>query len=219
MMLPMPCSIICGSTALQPYHAPSRSMAKQRRQSSSVISSGSRNTLTPAQLTSTSIRPCRSTASLAIACRSCGCETSALIATTSAPCPRQCSATFSTFSAWMSLMISLACWDAKVATMASPMPWAAPVSNTTLSLRRSPLGGSGTGGNDSGSAMVQDSCSKTRQKPDISRWPVKRRCGRKQVKAKTFQLENALRHRLRKGARGNVAASLHLFCFFECECM
>ncbi|MNO82854.1 hypothetical protein D3C76_741400 [compost metagenome] len=175
MMLPMPCSIICGNTALQPYQAPSRSMAKQRRQSSSVISSGSRNTLTPAQLTSTSIRPCSSTASLAIACRSCGCETSALIATTSAPLPRHCAATFSTFSPWISLMTSLACWDAKVATIASPMPWAAPVNSTTLFFRRSPFGGSGTGGSERGSAMDQDSCSKARRKPGIGGCPVKRR--------------------------------------------
>ena len=48
MMLPMPCSIMCGNTgAGSPYQAPSRSMAKQRRQSSSVICNGSRKHIDP----------------------------------------------------------------------------------------------------------------------------------------------------------------------------
>src|SRR5690349_5005872 len=42
---------------------------------------------------------------------------------------------------------------------------------------------------------------------------------KKQVSAKTFQPGNGLRPCLRKEMRGSFAASLHLFCFFECECM
>jgi hypothetical protein len=55
--------------------------------------------------------------------------------------------------------------------MASPMPWAAPVNSTTLFFSRSPVGGSGTGGRDKGSAMDQNSFSQARQKPGICGCP------------------------------------------------
>ena len=194
MMLPMPCSIICGSTALQPYQAPSRSMAKQRRQSSSVISSGSRNTLTPAQLTSTSIRPCSSMASLAIACRSCWLDTSALIAWTSKPLSRHWAATLSTFSPWISLMTSLACWDAKV-----------------------------------GDNRFADTLSGAGQQYDLVFQPFALRRFGHRWQGKRFSHGSGLLfegttkagHLSMSGQKAvwKIAASLHLFCFFKCECV
>ena len=81
-MLPAPRSTMPGSTARQPFQTPSRSTAKQRRQSSSVIVSGSQNTLMPALFTSTSTRAERRFRPRTACCTEALCVTSVCTAST-----------------------------------------------------------------------------------------------------------------------------------------
>lgn len=153
-MQPRPRSTMPGSAARQPCHTPSRSTAKQRRQSSSLIVSGSANTLMPALFTSTSSGPNSASVRASAARTESWRVTSACSASTRAP------STSAAIAAAIAAAVRCACSTstsssathapsrANACAIAAPMPRAAPVTAATLPasraitrLRRAPRAG------------------------------------------------------------------------------
>ena len=133
---PLPCSSMCGSTALQPRYTLVRLTSCTRRQASSPVSrmESSSGGLMPALWNATSTRPNRSRASAYMRSLSSGLVTSARTAR-----PPSSSASAPAASSLTSTTTTCAPSPASRRHVAAPIPPAPPVTTATRSLKRSTL--------------------------------------------------------------------------------